>query len=170
MVARLAKARIPVRIDIGAGDVVTPVPEVADFPTLLDLPAPRVRAYPIYTVIAEKVEAVAKLALINTRMKDFYDLWCLPRLFDLDGPTLRLALETTFKRRQTPFPVPPAPFTEELATNTEKEAQWQAFLRRNQLKCSASFAEVVWEIRNFLSSAPHQRKYDGVTSPLRGPE
>lgn len=72
--ARLASARMTVQVDIGFGDVVTPEPEWIDFPTLLDLPAPRLRVYPRETVVAEKYQAMVMLGIANSRMKDFYDL------------------------------------------------------------------------------------------------
>lgn len=150
LAATMAQARVPVQIDIGSGDVVTPSPEIAEFPSLLGFPSARIRSYPIYTVIAEKLEAATKLAMQNTRMKDFYDLWCLPRLFPIDEATLKHAVQATFARRGTPLPVSPHPFTDSLATDSDKDVQWRAFLRRNQLECPASFAEVVRDVPSFV--------------------
>ena len=86
---KLGTAEIPVQVDVGAGDAVTPASETATFPALLDFPAPRVRTYPVYTVVAEKFEAMVKLGMANTRMKDFHDVWFLAHRFEFDGPTLR---------------------------------------------------------------------------------
>ncbi len=83
--ARLAQARIPLQVDIGYGDAVTPAPAEVDFPPLLDFPAPRLRAYPYYTVMAEKLEAAVLLGAANTRMKDFFDLWYLSGRFTFEG-------------------------------------------------------------------------------------
>jgi len=74
---KLGRAEVPVQIDVGAGDVVTPAPERATFPALLDFPAPQIRTYPVSTVVAEKFEAMVKLDIANTRMKDFHDIWFL---------------------------------------------------------------------------------------------
>ena len=95
MVAQLGTGRIPLQVDIGSGDAVTPGPEETDFPVLLDFPAPRVRAYPVYTVVAEKFEAIVSLGVRNTRMKDFHHLWFLSGRFDFDGDTFHRAIEAT---------------------------------------------------------------------------
>ncbi len=147
----LGKAEVPIQIDVGVGDAVTPSPDAAVFPALLDFPAPQIRAYPIYTVVAEKVEAAAKLGVANTRMKDFYDLWFLSRRFEFDGPILRRAIEATFARRQTPLPAFPAPFTDALANDPTKQTQWSAFLRRNGLSAASDhFPETIAVIRQFI--------------------
>ncbi|MGH7943619.1 MAG: nucleotidyl transferase AbiEii/AbiGii toxin family protein [Opitutaceae bacterium] len=107
LMGKLGTAEIPVQVDVGAGDAVTPAPETVTFPALLDFPAPRVRTYPVYTVVAEKFEAMVKLGTANTRMKDFHDVWFLAHRFEFDGPTLRKAIEATFARRKTILPPPP---------------------------------------------------------------
>jgi len=81
LMARLGKARVPIQVDIGFGDAVTPKPVQTDFPTLLDFPAPHLAMYPRETVVAEKFDAMVKLGLANSRMKDFYDIWALSRSF-----------------------------------------------------------------------------------------
>lgn len=126
LVAMLGTARIPLQIDIGVGDAVTPDPRVATFPTLLDLPAPRVRAYPAETVIAEKFQAMVALGIANTRMKDFYDVWLLSEKHQFDGVTLASAIAATFARRGTPLPADtPLALSEHFAHDQAKQAQWQ---------------------------------------------
>jgi len=98
LMARLGKARVPIQVDIGFGDAVTPKPVQMAFPTLLDFPAPQLATYPRATVVAEKFEAMLKLGLANSRMKDFYDIWALSRGFDYDGAVLSAAIQATFKR------------------------------------------------------------------------
>lgn len=152
LVGWLEKSKLPVKIDIGSGDVVTPAPESADFPALLDFPAPRIRAYPIYTVVAEKLEAAVKLGATNSRMKDFYDLWFLSRRFEFDGPTLQKAILATFQRRGTLLPEPEALFPKSMAEDPLKQAQWDAFLKRNRLHTNpAKLAEVITEINHFIA-------------------
>ena len=152
IMGKLGSAEIPVQIDVGVGDAVTPAPETASFPALLDFPAPQVRTYPVYTVVAEKFEAMAKLGIANTRMKDFHDVWFLTRRFQLDGPTLRRAIEATFARRKTMLPVGPEPLTDAFATDRAKQIQWAAFIRRNGLTdVPSQFAEVVVAIREYLA-------------------
>jgi len=102
VVAVLAGARVRLQIDVGFGDVVTPDAIDIAFPTLLDLPAPRLRAYTRETVVAEKLEAIVQLGLANSRMKDFYDLVILSRIFEFDGAMLARAIQATFARRKTP--------------------------------------------------------------------
>ena len=88
LVSRLGNARIPIQIDIGFGDAVTPEPDEVIYPTLLDGPAPTLKAYPRETVVAEKFQAMVMLGIANSRMKDFYDLWILMRQFEFSGPAL----------------------------------------------------------------------------------
>ncbi len=127
----LGKARIPLQVDVGFGDAITPAPTVSTFPTLLPLSAPRLRTYPRETVVAEKFQAMVALGLANTRMKDFFDLWTLAHRFAFDGPTLAAALRATFERRTTPLPAtPPLALTAEFGGHPMKQAQWAGFLRK----------------------------------------
>lgn len=135
LMALLGKARIPLQIDVGFGDAVTPEPSTVRFPTLLhtyDLPSPTVRVYPRETVISEKFEALVRLGIANTRMKDFYDLWILAGDFDFDGILLSEAIGATFARRGTPLPTAkPLAFTPAFHDDHLKQTQWQAFLRKS---------------------------------------
>ena len=152
IMGKLGPAEVPIQIDVGVGDAVTPAPETAIFPALLDFPAPQVRVYPVYTVVAEKFEAMSKLGIANTRMKDFYDVWFLTRRFQLDGPTLRRATKATFARRQTPMPAWPDPLGDALANDETKQMQWAAFIRRNGLSdLPGRFAEVIVAVRDYLA-------------------
>ncbi len=90
--ATLARARIPMQLDIGFGDVITPGPTDIEYPSLLDFPAPVLRAYPKETVVAEKLEALTALGLLNSRMKDFYDLALLSRMYPFQGERLVKAI------------------------------------------------------------------------------
>lgn len=130
--ARLENAKIPIQCDIGFGDAVTPEPEHIEFPPLLDFPAPQFRSYPIYTVVAEKLEAMVLLGETNSRMKDFYDLWYLSRNFEFAGDTLVKAIRATFARRKTELPdSTPHAFSDDFSKI--KAVQWGAFLRKSQL-------------------------------------
>jgi predicted nucleotidyltransferase component of viral defense system len=150
MEARLENARIPIQVDIGFGDAVTPGPEEVQYPVLLDLPAPRLRSYPVYTVIAEKLEAMVLLGEANSRMKDFYDVRFLSLRFEFDGKTLVEAIGATFDRRKTRLPdVVPAALTDEFAA--AKTPQWNAFSGRNNLTAEP-FSAVVSAIRVFAAT------------------
>ncbi len=132
--AYLEQARIGLQIDIGFGDIVSPEPQEIIYPSLFDLPAPRIRAYPRETVLAEKFHAMVILGMANSRMKDFYDVWILARLFEFDGQLLARAIEQSFVRRKTEVPTsPPLAFCEEFYGDSSKQAQWRAFWNRNKL-------------------------------------
>ena len=134
MIALLGKTRIPVQIDIGFGDAVTPEITELEFPPLLDAPAPKIRAYPKETVFAEKLQAIVALGLINTRMKDYYDLLALARLFNFDGEVLHQAVIATFERRGTPFPDGvPTGLSSAFVGDPQKVAFWNAFIGREPL-------------------------------------
>jgi hypothetical protein len=129
----LHQARIPLQVDIGFGDAVTPEPERIEFPTLLDVPAPRMLACPRYTMVAEKLETMVRLGMANSRMKDFYDVCLLAKLFEFDGPILCEAVHNTFSRRSTPLPRGlPTAFTREFRQDDQKQTQWRAFVRRSK--------------------------------------
>jgi hypothetical protein len=140
-------------VDIGYGDTVTPAPAEVDFPSLLDFPAPRLRAYPYYTVVAEKLEAAVLLGAANTRLKDFFDLWYLSRKFTFEGPLLVEAIAKTFAKRKTSIPADvPTALTDEFAN--QKAAQWTTFLRRNTLE-PVEFHAVLAALRDFALPALH---------------
>jgi predicted nucleotidyltransferase component of viral defense system len=133
--ATLDAARIQMQLDIGFGDVVVPAAVPTIYPTILDLPAPHLLAYSRETAIAEKFEAMAKLGELNSRMKDFFDIWLLSRSFDFDGPILRQAIEKTFEQRGTVLPIgEPVALTAGFSGNTQKRAQWEGFIRRMKLR------------------------------------
>ncbi len=150
--ATLDRARVPVRIDIGYGDAVTPGPTEIDYPTLLDDPAPHLQAYPRETVVAEKLEAIATLGLTNSRMKDFYDLCMIARHFDFDRPTLAQAIAATFKRRGTDIAAEfPDGLTDAYVNRREVQTQWRAFRNRDRLSADVEdFGQCVDEIRKFV--------------------
>ncbi len=147
--AKLDGARIVLQVDIGFGDAVTPAPESVRYPVLLDdLPAPQLRSYPKYTVVAEKFHAVCLLGMANTRMKDYFDLWVLLTEGSLDSAELHRAVEATFSRRQLAMPdTIPTGLSDAFAQDTVKQAQWAAFLKKNRLQ-PLDLIEVVGLLRN----------------------
>lgn len=102
--ARLGKMRVALQIDVGLGDAIVPAPEELEYPTLLEFPAPKLRAYSKESVVAEKFEAMVKLGMANSRMKDFYDLWVLAQRFEFQSVTLAAAIQATFETRRTTLP------------------------------------------------------------------
>jgi predicted nucleotidyltransferase component of viral defense system len=148
----LNEAQIPLQIDIGFGDIITPAPENIEYPTLLNAPPPLLRAYTRYTLIAEKFEAMIDLGMINSRLKDFYDIWLLSKFFSFEGNILQKALKNTFERRGTVYPLSmPLAFTPDFYENSQKLIQWEAFIKRAKLKIMAeSLASIVADISAFL--------------------
>jgi len=148
--ARLENAKIPIQCDVGFGDAVTPEPDHIEFPALLDFPAPQLRSYPTYTVVAEKLEAMVLLGEANSRMKDFYDLWFLSQQFEFDGNTLVAAIRATFARRKTKLPES-TPDALTIAFSEMKSVQWGAFLRKSKLP-QLEMAAVIDAIRQFADA------------------
>ena len=150
--AHLANAVIPIQIDIGYGDAVTPAAENITYPTVLDFAAPKLRAYPIYTVVAEKFQAMVWLGIANSRMKDFYDIWIIIRKFPFEGHVLSAAIEATFARRKTHLSTePPLALTYAFANNAAKQTQWKAFLRKNALSADdLTFPDIITALHDFL--------------------
>ena len=132
----LANARCRTQIDIGFGDAVTPGPVDSVYPVLLDdLPAPRLRAYPIYTVVAEKLHAIALLGMTNSRVKDYFDLSLLLERETLDADLLAQAIKATFARRGMAVPAElPVGLTDEFSGDASRQALWNAFAKKNGLE------------------------------------
>jgi predicted nucleotidyltransferase component of viral defense system len=149
-------AKVRVLIDIGFGDAIEPGLTEIELPVLLDQPAPRLRAYPYETVIAEKFQAMVRLGRANSRMKDFYDIWLLAQSRDFDGDRLARAILATFARRTTEIPAdPPDALTPAFAQDKTKQQQWTAFLVDVAVK-PGTLAEVVEDLTGFLM--PHAKK------------
>lgn len=150
--ARLENAVIPIQIDIGYGDAVTPAPEDITYPTVLEFAAPKLRAYPIYTVVAEKFQAMVWLGIANSRMRDFYDIWTIMRKFPFDGRILSSAIEATFIRRNTPLPTEaPLALTQAFSNDAAKQKQWKAFLRKNASSAGEiTFNDIITALHDFL--------------------
>ncbi len=150
--ARLANARIYVQVDIGFGDPVTPEVHEIDYPTILEFPAPRIQAYPPESVVSEKLQAMVVLGMVNSRMKDFYDVWMIARQFPFNGVTLVEAIKATFDRRRTALPKgPPIALSDEFSTDSDKIKQWSAFLNRIGLRDAfVGLPKIIDDLRTFL--------------------
>lgn len=150
--SRLGNARLTVQVDIGIGDVVTPAADWLEYPSMLDLPRPRLRVYTAVTVLAEKAHAMVDLGAANSRMKDFFDVWLLSQQQSFDGRLLISAIRATFERRDTDIPSePPMALTSEFAGTEGKQEQWSAFLKKNRLNSAPNnLSEVIENINGFL--------------------
>lgn len=144
--AYLDKTRIPITIDVGFGDALANPDYTLDYGSLLDFPSASVRAYSPETVIAEKFQAVVALGIVNGRMKDYYDLWALPKAVELNLNDLRASIEKTFERRQTDVPKEQPPgLSQAFATDAIKSAQWIAYSEATEIE-GISLAQVVDDI------------------------
>jgi len=149
--AWLGKARIPMQIDVGFGDVMIPDPRDMTFPTLLDMEPPVVKAYSIETIVAEKFEASLDLVQLNSRMKDFYDIWMLSRAYPFQGLTLQEAVVATCERRSTPLSSRAVVFSRAFAVRPDKQAQWKTFRKKIQLTdIPEDFSAIMKDFGGFL--------------------
>jgi len=147
----LANARIPMQIDIGFGDPLTPGPVPIEYPTLLDLPSPHLMGYRPENSIAEKFETMCKRGIANSRMKDFYDIWLLARQFDFDGANLSQAIKKTFQSRHLEVPMEPMALRAGFSKDKGKTVQWKAFLKKSHVPhAPKSLPSVVKAIRGLL--------------------
>jgi len=149
--ASIGGARVGLQCDVVCGDSVYPLAETTDYPVLLNNAPPRVRVYPRYTVVAEKFQVMVVRGLLNSRLKDYYDLWLLTERFDFDLQLLRTAVERTFARRGTAMPnAMPDSLTAAFSDIPTKRTQWRAFLRKANLD-ALDFGAVVSRLAEFLS-------------------
>jgi len=149
---RLGSARVNMQIDIGFGDLVVPASEKMKYPTLLPLSAPTLWCYSRESTIAEKFEAMVKLDILNSRMKDFFDLWIMSKTFSFSGRLLQQAIRTTFQKRGTDLPRQiPTALAPEFSESRIKKAQWTAFFHKIHTPSETmDLPAVVRELETFL--------------------
>lgn len=147
----LANARLSMQLDVGFGDVVVPSDQAIAYPTILDFPAPHLRGYSKESTVAEKFEAAVRLGHLNSRMKDFFDIWFMSRQFDFNGHTLAKAIKETFSRRGTELSPEAVPLTSPFAEDSKKAVQWRAFRKRSRLELAPeNFVGLLAAVANFL--------------------
>lgn len=148
---RLGRTRIPMQVDIGFGDRVAPAAKEMSFPTLLDMEPPVIRSYAVETIIAEKLEAALDLGDLNSRMKDFFDIWVLSQKYRFGGQSLQEAIVATCRRRKTPITSKAEIFSREFVNRFNKQIQWSAFLRKGPMgEVPEEFSIIMEGIRDFL--------------------
>ncbi len=147
----LDRSRHTLQFDIGFGDIISPKAVNMVYPSLLDMEPPRLKAYSLESVIAEKFQAMVYLAQANSRMKDFYDIYKLCRSFSFDGCVLLKAVSQTIKHRKTVLAAIPTVFSDEFPQLKDKQIQWQAFRRRIKAAEDVEFQDVMNDIKIFLS-------------------
>ena len=150
IVAMLNRTRIPVSIDIGFGDVIYPDRVMMDFPVLLDMGVPRIYAYSLSSVVAEKFEAIVSLGYVNSRYKDFYDIYILSRSFNFDGEELYNSIKETFSNRRTSFDDIVA-FEHGFSDDKTRVTRWRSFVKKRRLMMQVEFSDVMEDVRVFLA-------------------
>jgi predicted nucleotidyltransferase component of viral defense system len=166
--ATIAGARIPIQVDVGFGDAITPGPVEIDYPALLDAPAPHLRAYPIETVVAEKFHALAARGITNSRLKDYYDLWLIADTFELDRVPLAAAVRQTFERRETALPQEKPTGLSEAYVDAWG-AQWRTFLNRERMAAAPEqLATVVADLERFVLPLIEEAEGDWRWKPRTG--
>jgi predicted nucleotidyltransferase component of viral defense system len=145
----LGTARTYMQIDVGFSKTIVPPAIAVDYPTLLNMPVPRLRAYAYETLIAEKLQAMIFLGSINTRMKDFFDIWLLTQEATISGLNLQRAVRATFRSRNTPIPIDtPLALSNQFAE--ERHQLWGTFIKRIDMDDKPDFVQVVVELRGFI--------------------
>ena len=161
VVAYLDRTRIPVSIDIGFGDVICPNCVEMDFPVLLNMDAPRVYAYSIYSVIAEKFEAIVSLGLANSRFKDFYDVYQIAKAFDLNGDALQASVSATFQHRETGLNDIVA-FEPGFVEDIVRVQRWKAFVKKKKAMDDVELSQVIVLLKELLNPIADAIKNDDV--------
>jgi hypothetical protein len=148
----LERSRIPMQIDVGFGDVIYPKPKTINYPVILDFPVPYLKGYPAESVVSEKFEAMVRLGLLNSRMKDFYDIWLMMRQFNFDGLKLVKALKGTFEHRKTSLPEHKPLFAEEIYDEkSDRQTLWKAFLKKGDIEyVPEKLHTIATEIEQFI--------------------
>ncbi len=148
----LDSAKIHMQIDMGFGDVVAPGPLMLDYPTILDHAPPKLRGYPAETVVAEKFEAMVKLGQLNSRIRDFYDVWSVSKQFEFNGATLQKAIAGTFSHRNADVESDPVAFQPVFIEDGTKQSQWKGFCRKSKIESAPeSLPQMIAEISDFLT-------------------
>ena len=150
-VAYLDRTRIPIGIDIGFGDVIYPDAVEMDFPVILDMEAPRVNAYSLESSIAEKLEAIVKNGFLNSRYKDFYDIFVLSEKYPFNYEKLNNAVTETFTNRNTPITMDTPAFSNEFLSDSIHQTRWNSFLKKKRALIPVSMNDAISRIRTFVT-------------------
>ena len=150
-VAYLDRTRIPIGIDIGFGDVIYPDAVEMEFPVILDMEAPRVKAYSLESSLAEKLEAIVKNGFLNSRYKDFYDVFVLSEKYPFNYEELHNAVSETFTNRKTPMTMETAAFSDEFLNDSRHQARWREFLKKKKALIPVTMNDAINRIKTFVT-------------------
>lgn len=145
------RARIPIGIDIGFGDVIYPDAVEMEFPVILDMEAPKVNAYSLESSIAEKLEAIVKNGFLNSRYKDFYDIYVLSEKYPFNYEKLSNAVMETFTNRKTPITMETAAFSNEFLDDSMHQTRWNSFLKKKKAMIQVSMNDAMTRIKTFVT-------------------
>jgi hypothetical protein len=149
VLAYLDNTKIKVTIDIGFGDVIYPRCKLMKFPTLLDMEAPKLKTYPIETVIAEKFEAIVSLGYANSRYKDYYDIYVMLKRYEFNGNELTEAIKKTFSNRKTKLS-DIVIFEDGFCNDKLRVQRWNSFIKKKKAMEIESLQNVIEDIKDFL--------------------
>ena len=147
--AYLDRTRIPVSIDIGFGDVIYPDAVKMDFPIILDIDPPTINAYSLESSVAEKLEAIVRNGYLNSRYKDFYDIYIISTTYSFSYSVLRRAVVETFENRKTNITADTAAFTEDFINDPMHQSRWKSFLKKKKALVDVSLTEAISKIKAF---------------------
>lgn len=148
----LGNARLVLQIDVGFGDEIVPGPQDIELPSILGFPVPKIKGYTRESSISEKLCAMLELGELNSRVKDFFDIWLLSRQFDFSGQTLLKAIASVLSNRAIILRLPPSAFENTFIESPVKQSQWQGFLRKSQLAIAPrEFSEAAHCVAGFLT-------------------
>ena len=147
--AYLDRTRIPVSIDIGFGDVIYPDAVKMDFPIILDIDPPTINAYSLESSVAEKLEAIVRNGYLNSRYKDFYDIYIISTTYSFSYTVLRRAVVETFENRKTNITADTAAFTEDFINDPMHQSRWKSFLKKKKALVDVSLTEAISKIKAF---------------------
>ena len=147
----LDRTRIPISIDIGFGDVIYPDAVKMDFPVILDMEAPRINAYSLESSIAEKLEAIVHNGYLNSRYKDFYDIYIIASKYSFEYVDIKNAVSETFQNRGTEMSMSTAAFSEEFIHDPLHRTRWKSFLKKKKAMVQLSLEEVISSVRIFAA-------------------
>lgn len=164
LVGMLGKIRLPFSIDIGVGDTMVTAPHETNFPVILDMPVPRIKTYTKDTVIAEKFQTMVVMGIINSRMKDFFDILFLLSHFEFESGMLKRSISETFKNRHTDINERNYIFSGAFKNDALKQTQWNAFLYKHNIEAVKDFPSVIDKIERFL--VPLFEDEDAISSCL----
>lgn len=149
-VGYLDQTKIPVGIDIGFGDVIYPDAVKMDFPVILDMEPPKINAYSLESSIAEKLEAIIHNGYLNSRYKDFYDIYVLSKKYEFSYVELRNAVIETFENRKTQMTMESAAFGDEFLNDPMHQKRWNSFLKKKKTIIQISMADMMNWIKVFV--------------------